>query len=129
MQKVAKLFQNSTSSSSCRPACLEETLSTSVSSSPIPDSIWPSAILAWGISKDVKKADMTVVEIYYTTLTVHTTTIRPQGLTSLLSNIGGSLGLYLGGSLFSIIELILITLLFTISMINFTCKTILSILQ
>ena len=129
MQKVAQLFQNSSTTSSCRPACLEETLSTSVSSSPIQDSIWPNAIEAWGISKDVKKDDMTVVEIYYTTLTVPTTTIRPLGVINLLSTIGGSLGLYLGGSLFSIVELFFIILLFTVSIINFACQSMFSILQ
>ena len=52
-----------------------------------------------------------------------------QSLAELLSLVGGTLGLYLGGSLFSIIELFIVTLLICITCCGIVAKKSYQILQ
>jgi hypothetical protein len=50
------------------------------------------------------------------------TVLKPQSIGDLLSNIGGSFGLYLGGSIFSLIETFIVATLFLTSILGYFLK-------
>ena len=64
------------------------------------------------------KEDCVWVELYYKSLTTEVTKFKPMGILDILSNIGGTIGLFLGGSLFSIIESTAIMILMFISCVK-----------
>ena len=62
------------------------------------------------------------MELFYKSLDTEVTRFDPVTVMDLLSSIGGSLGLFLGGSIFSLFEFTLILGFFLTSMMNLVFK-------
>ena len=97
----------------CPLACLEEHIDTDISFTLFSDKTFSTAWKLWKLPANRTKEDSVWMEIYYKTLTTQVTRFKPTDILDILSTIGGTIGLFLGGSLFSIIEtLVIIALLF-----------------
>ena len=117
MQKMMPLMRSvSMETPRCPPACVVEQVETDLSFNLLSDE---SFNMAWNLWKlpggNRSKEDCVWLELYYKSLTTQVTTFKPMGILDILSNIGGTIGLFLGGSLFSIIESVAIAILMVIS--------------
>ena len=114
MQKIMPMMREmSQRFPDCPLACLEEQIQTEISFTPFSDQSFNKAWRLWDLPGNRTKGDSVWMEIYYSSLTTQVTKFKPVDLLDILSTIGGTIGLFLGGSLFSIIEtLAIIGLLF-----------------
>ena len=99
----------------CPLACLEEHILTDISSTLFSDQTFNTAWKLWDLPANRTKEDSVWLEIYYKSLTTQVTQFKPVHLLDILSTIGGTIGLFLGGSLFSIIETLAIVALLLVS--------------
>ena len=76
----------------------------------------------WQLPANRTKDDAVFMELFYKTLDVEVTKFDPFTLMDLLSSIGGSLGLFLGGSIFSLFEFMLVFGFFCVSLLNLAFK-------
>ena len=88
----------------CPLACLEEDIHTDISFTLFSDQTFNTAWKLWNLPANRTKEDSVWMEIYYSSLTTQVTKFKPVQILDILSTIGGTIGLFLGGSLFSIIE-------------------------
>ena len=102
----------------CPLACLEEHVETHQSFTLLSDDSVKRVGNLWQLPANMTKEDCVWLELYYKTLTTQVTTFKPMGILDLISNIGGTLGLFVGGSLFSIIETLAIFILMIFSFIK-----------
>ena len=103
----------------CPTACLAETVDTEHSFTLLSDDSFSMAWKLWNLPGENRtKEDCVWLELYYKSLTTKVTEFKPMGILDILSNIGGTIGLFLGGSLFSIIESLAIVILMVISLIK-----------
>ena len=104
----------------CPLVCLEEHIHTDISFTLFSEQTFNTAWKLWNLPGNRTKEDSVWMEIYYKSLTTQVTKFKPVHLLDILSTIGGTIGLFLGGSLFSIIEtLAIIGLLFVSVSKNF----------
>ena len=99
----------------CPLACLEEHIHTDISFTLFSDQTFNTAWKLWNLPANRTKEDSVWMEIYYKSLTTQVTQFKPVHLLDILSTIGGTIGLFLGGSLFSIIETLAIVALLLVS--------------
>ena len=101
----------------CPLACLEEHINTDISFTLFSDQTFNTAWRLWNLPGNRTKEDSVWMEIYYKSLTTEVTRFKPTEILDILSTIGGTIGLFLGGSLFSILETLVIIglLLFSFS--------------
>ena len=99
----------------CPLACLEEHIHTDISFTLFSDQTFNTAWKLWNLPANRTKEDSVWLEIYYKSLTTQVTQFKPVHLLDILSTIGGTIGLFLGGSLFSIIETLAIIALLLVS--------------
>ena len=83
--------------------------------------LWPS------LPQNRTKDDALFMELFYKTLEVEVTKVEPSTFFDLLSSIGGTLGLFLGGSIFSLFEFLLVAGFFSMSMLTLFLRTALNI--
>ena len=103
----------------CPRACLAEHVETEKSFTLLSDESFSMAWKLWKLPGEKRtKEDCVWVELYYKSLTTEVTKFKPMGILDILSNIGGTIGLFLGGSLFSIIESTAIMILMFISCVK-----------
>lgn len=100
----------------CPAACIEEKIETEKSFTTVTDESHDRAWKLWQLPQGRKKEDAVFVEFFYKTLEVEVTKVDPFTFFDLLSSIGGTLGLFLGGSIFSLIEFCLVFFFFSMSM-------------
>ena len=100
----------------CPAACIEEKIVTEKSFTTVTDESHDRAWKLWQLPQGRKKEDAVFVEFFYKTLEVEVTKVDPFTFFDLLSSIGGTLGLFLGGSVFSLIEFCLVVFFFCLSM-------------
>ena len=112
---------------SCPKACLEESIETETSFTITNQESHERAWKLWQMPEGRTKEDAVFMELFYKTLDVEVTRVSPQTFFDLLSSIGGTLGLFLGGSIFSLIEFLLVTFFFSLSMLGLFMKTALRI--
>ena len=119
----------------CPVACIEEKIEMMNSFTIQSDETFEKTRKAWNMPEYLDKEDSVVMDIYFTSLTsdvglpqlgvillimmLQVTVLEPQTMTDLLSSVGGSLGIYLGGSIFSLIEILIIASLFTLSITGY----------
>ena len=102
----------------CPMACVEEHVETHQSFTLLSDDSVKRVGKLWKLPGNMSKEDCVWLELYYKTLTTQVTTFKPLAILDLISNIGGTLGLFVGGSLFSIIETLAIFILMIFSIIK-----------
>ena len=112
MRKMSQRFRD------CPLACVEEHIHTDISFTLFSDQTFNTAWKLWNLPANRTKEDSVWMEIYYASLTTQVTKFKPVHLLDILSTIGGTIGLFLGGSLFSIIETLAIVSLLFISFSN-----------
>ena len=120
MQKMMPMMRSiSLNHPQCPVACLVEQVETENSFTLLSDESFNMAWKLWKLPGENRtKEDCVWVELYYKTLTTKVTKFNPMGILDILSNIGGTIGLFLGGSLFSIIESTAIAILMLISLLK-----------
>ena len=99
----------------CPLACTEEHIQTDISFTLFSDQTFNTAWRLWNLPGNRTKEDSVWMEIYYKSLTTEVTRFKPTEILDILSTIGGTIGLFLGGSLFSIIETLVIIGLLLVS--------------
>ena len=105
MQKImSSMREMSQRFPDCPLACLEEHIHTDISFTLFSDQTFNTAWKLWNLPANRTKEDSVWLEIYYKSLTTQVTKFKPVDLLDILSTFGGTIGLFLGGSLFSIIE-------------------------
>ena len=121
MQKIMPMMREmSQRFPDCPLACLEEQIHTDISFTLFSDQTFNTAWTMWNLPANRTKEDSVWMEIYYSSLTTQVTKFQPAHILDILSTIGGTIGLFLGGSLFSIIEtLAIVGLLFVSVSKNF----------
>ena len=107
----------------CPRDCWQEEMQLQMSFTILSDENFRKAWEIWQLPKNRTKFDAVFMELFFTTLTaevfiqnrepdyiriflLQVTMFTPMGLLDILSTVGGMLGLFLGGSLFSLIELV-----------------------
>ena len=119
MQKMMPMMRSmSLETPECPVACLEEHVETHQSFTLLSDESFKMAWKLWEMPGNRTKEDCVWLELYYRSLTTQVTTFKPLGILDILSNIGGTIGLFVGGSLFSIIETLAIFVLMIFSIIK-----------
>ena len=108
----------------CPTACIEETIDTDLSFNLVSEESHNRAWKLWQLPANRTKDDAVFMELFYKTLDVEVTKFDPFTFSDLLSSIGGTLGLFLGGSIFSLFEFILVFGFFLVSMLNFAIQKI-----
>ena len=126
MMNAMSLMDNIT----CPSACIEEWIELSSSFTLLSNEIFENACSEWKGCNGLTKEEAVWMDLYFSSLqtqvsgsgwkgwklvTFQVTHIAPQQLIDCLSSIGGSLGLFLGGSIFSLIETFIIVTLFLTS--------------
>ena len=106
----------------CPAACVEETIETEKSFTILTDDAHERAWKLWKLPEGRSKEDAVFIELFFKTLDVEVTKIDPFTFFDLLSSIGGTLGLFLGGSIFSLIEFMLVAFFFSMSMMSLFLK-------
>ena len=110
----------------CPMACVEEHVETHQSFTLLSDNSVKRVGNLWKLPGNMSKEDCVGLELYYKTLTTQVTTFKPLAILDLISYIGGTLGLFVGGSLFSIIETLAIFILIIFSVVKtilFLCNS------
>merc|ERR1711953_46493 len=107
----------------CPLQCVEEFIDTEMSFSLVSDDSHDRAWKLWPLPQGRTKEEAVWMELFFKTLTVQVTKYEPFTIYDLLSSIGGTLGLFLGGSIFSIFESLLIFVFFGISMMGLAVRT------
>ena len=102
----------------CPMACVEEHVETHQSFTLLSNDAVSRVGNLWKLPGNMTKEDCVWLELYYKTLTTQVTTFKPLGILDMISNIGGTIGLFVGGSLFSIIETIAIFILMIFSVLK-----------
>ena len=116
MQEVIpRLREMSQQLGDCPLACLEEHIDTDISFTLFSDHAFNTAWKLWNLPGNRTKEDSVWMEIYFKSLTTQVTRLKPTEILDVLSTIGGTIGLFLGGSLFSIIETLVIICLLLVS--------------
>ena len=108
----------------CPTACIEETIDTHISFNLVSEESHNRAWKLWQLPANRTKDDAVFMELFYKTLDVEVTKFDPFTFSDLLSSIGGTLGLFLGGSIFSLFEFMLILCFFLFSMLNLVVKNL-----
>ena len=129
----------------CPLACKKETIDTDISFTLMSEESARRAFKMWGMPANRTKDDVVFMELFFKTLDtevcsylkqkewgdffcfIQVTKFDPFTIMDLLSSIGGTLGLFLGGSIFSLFEFMLIAIFFCISMSVFMLRTALKI--
>ena len=106
----------------CPTACIEETIDTDLSFNLVSEESHNRAWKLWQLPANRTKDDAVFMELFYKTLDVEVTKFDPFTFSDLLSSIGGTLGLFLGGSIFSLFEFMLVLGFFLVSMLNLAVK-------
>ena len=109
--------------SSCPTACLEESIDTEMSFTITSEDSHQRAWKLWQLPEGRSKEDAVFMELFYKTLDVEVTRVSPLTFLDLLSSVGGTLGLFLGGSIFSLIEFLLVTFFVSLSMLGLFLRT------
>ena len=127
----------------CPQACVRETVEADISFTLMSDESAARAFKMWGMTRERTKDDVVFMELFFKTLEtevschlerglqvifrIQVTKFDPFTVMDLLSSIGGTLGLFLGGSIFSLFEFVLIATFACISMSVFLMRTALRI--
>ena len=106
----------------CPLACVEEDIATDISFTLVSEESHNRAWKLWQLPANRTKEDAVFMELFYKSLDTEVTRFDPVTVMDLLSSIGGSLGLFLGGSIFSLFEFTLILGFFLTSMMNLVFK-------
>ena len=122
----------------CLPACIDETVELTNSFTLFSEDLFKQAVATWHLPDGLLKEDVVWLEIFYGSRftrvrgqksevisecrSYQVNVLEPQTLSDLLSNIGGSLGLYLGGSIFSILEFLFILSMCLVSLTSYFIK-------
>ena len=124
----------------CPEQCLEEFIDTDMSFTLVSNKSHDQAWKLWQLPEGRTKEEAVWMELFFKTLNTHVssphiihspyftvasqvTKYDPFTIYDLLSSIGGTLGLFLGGSIFSIFESMLIFIFFGISMSTLAIRT------
>ena len=113
---------NSEAEADCPLACVEEDIATDISFTLVSEESHNRAWKLWQLPANRTKEDAVFMELFYKSLDTEVTRFDPVTVMDLLSSIGGSLGLFLGGSIFSLFEFTLILGFFLTSMMNLVFK-------
>ena len=106
----------------CPLACVEEDIATDISFTLVSEESHNRAWKLWQLPANRTKEDAVFMELFYKSLDTEVTKFDPVTVMDLLSSIGGSLGLFLGGSIFSLFEFTLVLGFFLTSMMNLVFK-------
>ena len=106
----------------CPLACVEEDIATDISFTLVSEESHNRAWKLWQLPANRTKEDAVFMELFYKSLDTEVTRFDPVTVMDLLSSIGGSLGLFLGGSIFSLFEFTLVLGFFLTSMMNLVFK-------
>ena len=107
----------------CPRSCKEEFIDTQMSFTSVSEESHNRAWKLWpSLPQNRTKDDALFMELFFKTLEVEVTKVEPSTFFDLLSSIGGTLGLFLGGSIFSLFEFMLILCFFLFSMLNLVVK-------
>ena len=108
----------------CPISCIEETIDTHLSFNLVSEESHNRAWKLWQLPANRTKDDAVFMELFYKTMDVEVTKFDPFTFSDLLSSIGGTLGLFLGGSIFSLFEFMLVFGFFLVSMLNLAVQKI-----
>jgi len=115
-------------SEECPRSCHEEFIDTQMSFTSVSEESHNRAWKLWpSLPQNRTKDDALFMELFYKTLEVEVTKVEPSTFFDLLSSIGGTLGLFLGGSIFSLFEFLLVAGFFSMSMLTLFLRTALNI--
>ena len=115
-------------SEECPRSCHEEFIETQMSFTSVSEESHNRAWKLWpSLPQNRTKDDALFMELFYKTLEVEVTKVEPSTFFDLLSSIGGTLGLFLGGSIFSLFEFLLVAGFFSMSMLTLFLRTALNI--
>ena len=137
MQQMMPMFRDSSNldpkilqkmQDDCPLACVEEYIDADMSFTLVSEESHRRAWKLWSdLPANRTKEDALFMELYFKTLNVEVTKFEPFTIYDLLSTIGGTLGLFLGGSIFSLFEFILVTCAFSMSMLSLFAKNALKV--
>ena len=102
----------------CPKACVEEHVETHQSFTLLSDDAVKRVGTLWNLPANMSKEDCVWLELYYKTLTTQVTAFEPMAILDLISNVGGTIGLFVGGSLFSLVETLAIIIVMIFSLIK-----------
>ena len=132
MQQIMPMFRDTSNldpelvmkmQEDCPLACEEEYIDADMSFTLVSEESHQRAWKLWSdLPANRTKEDAVFMELYFKTLNVDVTKFEPYTIYDLLSSIGGTLGLFLGGSIFSLFEFILVTSFFSMSMFTLFVK-------
>ena len=121
-ETVAEAATTTEAEADCPLACVEEDIATDISFTLVSEESHNRAWKLWQLPANRTKEDAVFMELFYKSLDTEVTRFDPVTVMDLLSSIGGSLGLFLGGSIFSLFEFTLILGFFLTSMMNLVFK-------